>query len=67
MNFEPEVAVVMGHIAKNVSVENAMDYVLGSTCVDDVTSARSAGHRPHVDASQGLRYLLPAWPVDRDA
>ena len=32
MNFEPEVAVVMGRIAKNVTVENAMDYVLGFTC-----------------------------------
>ena len=37
MNFEPEVAVVMGRIAKNVTVENAMDYVLGFTCVNDVT------------------------------
>ena len=67
MNFEPEVAVVMGRIAKNVTVENAMDYVLGFTCVNDVTLRDAAGHRPHVDARQGLRYLLSAWPVDRDA
>ena len=37
MNFEPEVAVVIGRIAKNVPVERAMDYVLGFTCVNDVT------------------------------
>ena len=37
MNFEPELAVVMGRIAKNVPVEQAMDYVLGFTCVNDVT------------------------------
>ena len=37
MNFEPEVAVIMGRIAKNVPVEKAMDYVLGFTCVNDVT------------------------------
>ena len=38
MNFEPELAVVMGRIAKNVPVEQAMDYVLGFTCVNDVTT-----------------------------
>ena len=37
MNYEPEVAVVMGRIAKNVPVDKAMDYVLGFTCVNDVT------------------------------
>ncbi len=37
MNFEPEVAVVIGRIAKNVPVERAMDVVLGFTCVNDVT------------------------------
>ncbi len=37
MNFEPEVAVVIGRIAKNVPVDKAMDYVLGYTCVNDVT------------------------------
>ena len=41
-----------------------MDYVLGFTCVNDVTLRDLQGHRPHVDARQGLRYVLSAWPVD---
>ena len=54
MNFEPEVAVVMGLRAR-LHLRQRRDV------------ARPAGHRPHVDARQGLRYLLPAWPVDCDA
>lgn len=66
MNYEPEVAVVMGRIAKNVPVDKAMDYVLGFTCVNDVTLRDLAGLRPDVDAREGLRHLVPARPMDRD-
>ena len=37
MNYEPELAVVIGRIAKNVSAADAMAYVLGYTCVNDAT------------------------------
>jgi 2-keto-4-pentenoate hydratase/2-oxohepta-3-ene-1,7-dioic acid hydratase in catechol pathway len=66
MNFEPEVAVVIGRIAKNVPVEHAMEYVLGFTCVNDVTLRDLQGPRPDVDARQGLRHRLPARAVDRN-
>ena len=58
MNFEPELAVVMGRIAKNVPVEQAMDYVLGFTCVNDVT----------LRDLQGLDTACPLgpWIVTRD-
>ena len=39
VNYEAEVAVVIGKSAKNVSVEDAMDYVFGFTLVNDVTDA----------------------------
>ena len=54
MNFEPEVAVVMGRIAKNVTVENAMDYVLGFTCVNDVTLRDLQGIDPTWTRAKGF-------------
>jgi len=35
--YEGELAVVIGKEAKNVPEENALDYVLGCTCANDVT------------------------------
>jgi 2-keto-4-pentenoate hydratase/2-oxohepta-3-ene-1,7-dioic acid hydratase in catechol pathway len=37
-DYEAELAVVIGKAAKNVTRENAMDYVLGYTCSNDVTA-----------------------------
>ena len=36
VDYECELAVVIGKRAKNVSKENALDYVLGYTCANDV-------------------------------
>ncbi|MFB4351604.1 fumarylacetoacetate hydrolase family protein [Microbacterium sp. LS_15] len=36
--FEGELAVVIGRVAKNVSAENALDHVLGYTIANDVTA-----------------------------
>jgi 2-keto-4-pentenoate hydratase/2-oxohepta-3-ene-1,7-dioic acid hydratase in catechol pathway len=38
IDFEAELAVVIGKNAKNVSREQAMDYVFGYTCANDVTA-----------------------------
>ena len=52
MNFEPEVAVVMGRIAKNV-VRRERDGLRARLHLRERRDvARSAGHRPHVDARQ---------------
>ncbi|KAH7089754.1 fumarylacetoacetate hydrolase [Paraphoma chrysanthemicola] len=37
-DYEAELAIVIGRAARNVSKENAMDYVLGYTCSNDVTA-----------------------------
>jgi 2-keto-4-pentenoate hydratase/2-oxohepta-3-ene-1,7-dioic acid hydratase in catechol pathway len=37
-DYEAELAVVIGKAAKNVSKEEAMDYVLGYTCSNDITA-----------------------------
>jgi 2-keto-4-pentenoate hydratase/2-oxohepta-3-ene-1,7-dioic acid hydratase in catechol pathway len=38
VDYEAELAVVIGKKAKNVSVGEAMDYVLGYTCANDVSA-----------------------------
>jgi 2-keto-4-pentenoate hydratase/2-oxohepta-3-ene-1,7-dioic acid hydratase in catechol pathway len=38
VDYECELAVVIGRRAKNVSKENALDYVLGYTCANDVSA-----------------------------
>lgn len=38
LDYEGELAVVMGRRAKDVSEEDALDYVLGYTCLNDVTA-----------------------------
>jgi 2-keto-4-pentenoate hydratase/2-oxohepta-3-ene-1,7-dioic acid hydratase in catechol pathway len=38
VDYEAELAVVIGKRCKNASVENALDYVLGYTCANDVSA-----------------------------
>lgn len=38
VDYEAELAVVIGRRCKNVSAENALDYVLGYTCANDVSA-----------------------------
>ena len=38
VDYECELAVVIGKICKNVTRENALDYVLGYTCANDVSA-----------------------------
>ena len=60
---EAEVGIVIGKQARHVSVSDALDYVLGYTCVNDVSANEltnndvGARHEPAVEA---LRHILPA-------
>ncbi len=38
VDYEAELAVVIGHTARRVPVEHAYDYVFGYTCLNDVTA-----------------------------
>ena len=38
VDYEAELAVVIGRTARGVSVEDALDHVLGYTCLDDVSA-----------------------------
>lgn len=44
VDFEAELAVIIGQRARNVAEENALDYVFGYTCANDV-SARDLQYR----------------------
>lgn len=62
MNFEPEVAVVIGRITRNVSVAEAMDHVLGFTCVNDVTLRDLQGSDPMWTRAKGFDTSCPLGP-----
>ena len=62
---EPELAVIIGKVAKDVPVAQAMDYVMGYTILNDV-SARDLGEGKHTAAgstiSKGLDTFSPVGP-----
>lgn len=62
MNFEPEVAVVIGRMARRVSREEAMDHVLGYTCVNDVTLRDIQGDDPMWTRCKGFDTSCPLGP-----
>lgn len=58
----------MGRIAKNVPVDKAMDYVLGFTCVNDVTLRDLQGSDPMWTRAKGFDTSCPLgpWIVTKD-
>jgi|TARA_R100001143_G_C3355283_1_gene131925 2-keto-4-pentenoate hydratase/2-oxohepta-3-ene-1,7-dioic acid hydratase in catechol pathway len=55
LDWEAELAVVIGRKASNVSVESALDYVAGYSCANDM-SARDNLKRDQVDVSSPFRF-----------
>lgn len=55
LDWEAELAVVIGRRAAAVTVERALDYVAGYMCANDL-SARDYVVRPQVDASSPFRF-----------
>jgi len=55
VDYECELAIVMGKTAKNVEVDEALDYVLGYTCGNDVT-ARDCQLRLDVQWARGKSF-----------
>jgi 2-keto-4-pentenoate hydratase/2-oxohepta-3-ene-1,7-dioic acid hydratase in catechol pathway len=54
LDWEVELAVVIGKIAKNVPVEKALDHVAGYTAANDL-SARDLSRRPHVSETSAFK------------
>ncbi|KAM0342518.1 hypothetical protein ACHAPU_009492 [Fusarium lateritium] len=62
-DYESELAVVIGKAAKNVSEENALDYVLGYTAANDVSSRVSQLNQSQWCFSKGFDGACPIGPV----
>jgi len=54
MDWEVELAAVIGRPAKNVSIERALDYVAGYTIANDL-SARDKGNREQISAGSPFK------------
>jgi 2-keto-4-pentenoate hydratase/2-oxohepta-3-ene-1,7-dioic acid hydratase in catechol pathway len=54
MDWEVELAAVIGRPAKNVSIERALDYVAGYTIANDL-SARDMGNREQISAGSPFK------------
>ena len=65
VDYEGELALVIGKRCKNIQAEEAKKYILGYTRLQRRDGPRSAAHRCAVDASQELRHLCPLRPLDR--
>jgi len=55
MDWEIELAAVIGLTAKNVTLTDALDYVAGYTVANDL-SARDMGRRPHVPDTAPFKF-----------
>ncbi|KAK9437264.1 uncharacterized protein VB005_08250 [Metarhizium brunneum] len=62
-DYEAELAVVIGKTAKNVSVATAIDYVLGYTAANDVSSRISQLNQSQWSFSKGFDGSCPLGPV----
>ncbi|OJZ83016.1 hypothetical protein ASPFODRAFT_49678 [Aspergillus luchuensis CBS 106.47] len=62
-DYESELAVVIGRDAKNVSPEHAMDYVLGYTAANDVSSRTSQNNQSQWCFSKGFDTSCPLGPA----
>ena len=69
VEYEVELAVVMGKRTKNVSEEEALDYVLGYTCGNDVSDRDIQLAEMKMGAmavGKGFDTYCPLGPADRD-
>lgn len=62
-HFEGELAVVIGRIAKNVSADEALDYVFGYTVANDVTARDLQRSDGQWSRAKGFDTFLPLGPA----
>lgn len=68
VDFEAELAIVIGRRAKDVSEANAMDHVLGYTCANDVSARDCQRNDKQWARAKGFDTFCPLgpWIVTRD-
>lgn len=62
VDYEAELAVVIGRIAKNVSEKEAFEYVLGYTAANDVTARDCQKHDGQWPRAKGFDTFCPLGP-----
>ena len=63
VDWEAELAVVIGKTASRVSIEDALDYVAGYTCMNDVTDREAQGKDGQWVRSKSYDTFGPIGPV----
>ena len=61
-DYEAELAVIIGKTARNVSVADALDYVLGYACSNDVTARKHQFHGAQWGFGKGFDGFAPLGP-----
>lgn len=67
VDYEGELAVVIGRQARNVPVDSALDYVGGYTVINDVSARDLQGTEPQWIRGKALDTFAPLGPVLLDA
>lgn len=62
-DYESELAVIIGKTCKNVSKEQALDYVLGYTASNDISSRVSQLNQSQWSYSKGFDGACPIGPT----
>ncbi len=63
VDYEGELAVVIGRAAKNVSPEEALDYVFGYTAINDITARNVQFQEPQWSRCKSFDGFTPIGPV----
>ena len=63
VDYEAEMGVVIGRSCRLVSPEEAKDYILGYTCLNDVTARDLQAHDVHLTRGKGFDTFCPVGPV----
>lgn len=62
-DYEAELGVVMGRVCHMVGQEQALDYVLGYTCLNDVTARDLQGRDGQFTRAKGFDTFCPLGPI----
>ncbi|KAL1410304.1 hypothetical protein Q8F55_004310 [Vanrija albida] len=62
MDYEVELAIVIGRSARNVTAKNALDYVLGWTCANDLTARKLQEQSTQWGFCKGFDKFCPLGP-----
>ncbi|MCZ6639645.1 MAG: fumarylacetoacetate hydrolase family protein [Candidatus Dadabacteria bacterium] len=63
VDYEGELAVVIGRTAKDVNVDEALDYVFGYTCLNDITARDLQAKDIQFTRAKGFDTFAPFGPV----